>query len=273
MGFRSTSLVRQDKASSDPHSRSTEHKSSSNRLAVEQTTGSNNLHGLAGEGALFALHQLGNGRDQHSGRDVTGVTTTLTTLGADNVDIKVKAFLNVLGVSDHIHVEHAVLVELLHDSTGRNTDSADEEPGAAFNDDINKLVEFSVGVIMAEKKRNRLVSGWQLCFETVRESNILGLSRVSANLRQKQVNTERRVLIVQKALEFGNLVLEHLRGVTNATNNTETTSVRDSGSQLGASSHVHSSEQNGVVDLQEIRDRRAELFWIMICVSYSLVGL
>jgi hypothetical protein len=81
-------------------------------------------------------------------------------------------------------------------------------------------------------------------------------------LREEQVNTERCVLIVQKALEFGNLFLEHFWGVTNTTNDTETTSVRDSGSQLGAGSHVHTSEENWVVDLQEIRDRSAKLLWI-----------
>jgi hypothetical protein len=78
-------------------------------------------------------------------------------------------------------------------------------------------------------------------------------------LRKEQVHTEWRVLIVQKALEFGNLVLEHFWGVTNATDDTEATSVRDSGSQLGASSHVHTGEKNGVVDLQEIRNRSTKL--------------
>jgi hypothetical protein len=99
-----------------------------------------------------SLHELGNGWDKHSGGDITSVTTTLTTLGGDNVDTKVKALLDVLGVSDHVHVEHAVLVKLLHDGARRNTDSADKQSGAAFNDDINELIELSVGVIMAEKE-------------------------------------------------------------------------------------------------------------------------
>ena len=157
VSFRGTSLVTQDEASSNPHGGSAEHESSSNRLAVEQTTGSNNLHGLASERALVALDQLGNSRDQDGGGDIASVATTLTTLSADDIGTKVKALLDVLGVSDHVHIEHAVLVQLLHDGAGRNTDSADKQSGAAFNDNINERIELSVGVIMAEKE-NQLVS-------------------------------------------------------------------------------------------------------------------
>jgi hypothetical protein len=153
VSLRGTSLVTEDEASSNPHGGSTEHESSSNRLAVEETTGSNNLHGLAGERALVALDQLGNGRDQDCGWDITSVATTLTTLGADNIGTKVEALLDVLGVSDHVHVEDAVLVKLLHDGARRNTDSADKQSGATFNNDINERIELSVGVIMAVKKK------------------------------------------------------------------------------------------------------------------------
>jgi hypothetical protein len=152
VSFRGTSLVTQNEACSNPHGGCTEHKSSSNRLAAEETTGSNNLHGLASEWALMALDQLGNGRDQDGGWDITSMTTTLTTLGADNIGTKVEALLDVLGVSDHVHVEDTVLVKLLHDGARRNTDSADKQSGATFNNNINERIELSVRVIMAVKK-------------------------------------------------------------------------------------------------------------------------
>lgn len=98
----------------------------------------------------MSLHELGNGWDEHGGGDITGVTTTLTTLGADNVDAEFEALLDVLGVSDHVHVENAGLVELLDDVLGWNTDGTDEEFGSALDDDINKLVELSFGVVVAE---------------------------------------------------------------------------------------------------------------------------
>lgn len=270
VNFRGTSLVAENETGSNPHGGSAEHESSSNRLAVEQTTGGNDLHGLAGERALVALDQFGNGRDEHCGGDITSVATTLTTLGADDIDIKVKALLDVLGVSDHVHVQHAVLVKLLHDGARRDTDSADKQSGAAFNDDINKRIELSVGVIMAEE--NQSVSrNWGVFLKKRKEKrrSILGLSCISTNLRKKQVDTEWCVLIVQKALEFGNLVLEHFRGVTDAADNTETTGVRDSGSQLGASGHVHTGEEDGVVDLQEIRNRSTKL----LCITGLVLAL
>jgi hypothetical protein len=97
-----------------------------------------------------SLHELGNGWDEHGGGDITGVTTTLTTLGADNVGAEVEALLDVLWVSDHIHVENAGLVELLDNMLGRDTDGTDEEFSSALDDDINKLVELSFGVVVAE---------------------------------------------------------------------------------------------------------------------------
>lgn len=97
----------------------------------------------------MSLHELGNGWDEHSGGNITGVTTALTTLSADNVDAKFEALLDVFGVSDHVHVENASLVELLNNVLGGHTDSTDEEFGATLDDDINELVELSLGVVMA----------------------------------------------------------------------------------------------------------------------------
>ena len=52
----------------------------------------------------------------------------------------------------YVHHGDARLVELLDDVLGWNTDSTDEEFGSALNDDINKFVELSLGVVMARPK-------------------------------------------------------------------------------------------------------------------------
>jgi hypothetical protein len=54
------------------------------------------------------------------------------------------------------------------------------------------------------------------------------------------------------------LLPEHLWGVSDTTNDTETTGVCDSGSQLGAGGHIHTSQEDWVVDLEKIGDGSAE---------------
>jgi len=80
----------------------------------------------------------------------------------------------------------------------------------------------------------------------------LGLPSTAANLGKQKVNTKRCVLVMQEALKFVNLLAEHLGGVANTTNDTETTGVSDCCGQLGPSSHVHACQQDGVVDLEQI---------------------
>jgi hypothetical protein len=147
-----TGLVRQDEASTDPDSRSTQHESSSNRVTVEQTTSRDNLHGLAGQRALLALDQLGNGGDEDGGRDITSVATTFTTLSTDNIDANIQALGNVLGVTDHVHAEDTGTVELLDNGLGGNTDSRDEQASLLGDDDIDELAELALGVVVAVKK-------------------------------------------------------------------------------------------------------------------------
>lgn len=78
---------------------------------------------------------------------------------------------------------------------------------------------------------------------------------------------------MQVALEFGDLLAEHLGGVANATDNTQTTSVGDSGGQLGSRSHVHACQQDGVVDLKQISDRGTDLFCLVVIVSIDVVAM
>ena len=158
MGLRGTSLIRQNEASTDPDGGSAEHESSGNRVTVEKTAGSNDLDGLAGQRALLALDQLGNRGNKNGGWDITSVTTTLTTLGADNIDTNIEALLNVLGVTDHVHGEDTGAVELLDDGLGRNTDGRDEKAGALRDDDIDKLSELTLGVVVAMRNKGQTVS-------------------------------------------------------------------------------------------------------------------
>jgi hypothetical protein len=255
-----TGLVRQDEASTDPDSRGAEHESSSNRVTVEQTTGSDDLHGLACQRALLALDQLGNSGDEDGGWDIASVTTTLTTLSTDDIDADVQALGDVLGVTDHVHAQDTGTVELLDNGLGRNTDGRDEQASLLGDDDIDELAELTLGVVVAvqthvvslistTKDRDRAIGGIFL----------LGLAGTAADLGKEEVDTEGGVLVGQIALELGDLFAKHVRGVANATDHTETTGVGDSGRQLGARCHVHASQQNGVVDLEKISDRGTDL--------------
>ena len=89
--------------------------------------------------------------------------------------------------------------------------------------------------------------------------DVLGLASATANLGKKQVNTERGVLVVEEALELGNLLAQHIRGVSDTANNTKTTSVRDGGSELGTSGDVHARKEDGMLDLEKISDGSSEL--------------
>jgi hypothetical protein len=87
---------------------------------------------------------------------------------------------------------------------------------------------------------------------------LLGSSRVAADLRQQQINAEGRVLVMQVALELRNLLAQHVRGVADAANDTETSGIGDGRGKLGACGNVHTSQEDGVVDLQEISRHRSE---------------
>lgn len=90
------------------------------------------------------------------------------------------------------------------------------------------------------------------------DENSLGLASAAADLGEQQINTERSLLVVQVALQLSDLLLQHLGGVSNTTDNTQTTGVGDSSSQLRAGRHVHACQQNGVVDLEQIGDGSAD---------------
>jgi hypothetical protein len=53
-------------------------------------------------------------------------------------------------VPDHVHVKDAALVEAVDSPFRWDTDCADEEFRAAFDDDLDELAEFAVRVVIAD---------------------------------------------------------------------------------------------------------------------------
>lgn len=149
-------LVGQDEAGADPDGAGAHHEGSGQQLAVVNTTSGDDLDGAAGQGRLVLVADLDDGGDQDGGGDITGVATALTALGADDVDADVDALLDVLDVADHVHVQDAMLVQLVDDGLGGDTDGGDEQLGAGLDDDVGKLVELALGVVIAKKKRKRV---------------------------------------------------------------------------------------------------------------------
>ena len=120
-------------------------------MAVEKTTGCDDLHLRASHWALLSLDHLCHGWDQDGGWNITSMSTTFTTLRTDEIDTDIEAFLYVLGVADHVHVEDAGAVELIYRGLGRDTDSGDEQLRSTVNDDLDELVKLSFGVVVANK--------------------------------------------------------------------------------------------------------------------------
>jgi hypothetical protein len=89
--------------------------------------------------------------------------------------------LRVFGVTNHVHVQDAMLVEPINNGLGGNTDGGDEELSAALDDDIDEFVELSLCVVVAMK---RGLSADVPCIRrppTPPES-LLGLARASTDL-------------------------------------------------------------------------------------------
>jgi hypothetical protein len=141
-----------NEAGTNPDGAGTECQGSRQTLTVVETTGSDDLDGLASQRALVALDELSDGRDEDGGGDITSVSTALATLCADHVDTELEALLDVLGVTDHVHVEDAGTVETLDNVLGWDTDGGDEEPGAGVDDDVDQLIELTLGVVVAMRR-------------------------------------------------------------------------------------------------------------------------
>ena len=95
----------------------------------------------------------------------------------------------------------------------------------------------------------------------VEGENALGFPCAAADLWDQQVNAEGGVLVVQEAFELGYLFPEHIWCVAHPSNDTQSTGIGDRCSELGASCYIHACEEDGMVDLEEVREGRAELFY------------
>ena len=73
-------------------------------MAVEEAAGRDDLDLVSRHGAFLALNHLRYGGDEDGCGHVAGVSAALAALSADHVDADVEAFLDVLGVADHVHV-------------------------------------------------------------------------------------------------------------------------------------------------------------------------
>lgn len=75
------------------------------------------------------------------------MTARLTTLGDDDIGTNLAGLVRVFWMTDHVGVENTGFVELLDDGFGGDTDGADEDFGATFDDNINKLVQLAFCVV------------------------------------------------------------------------------------------------------------------------------
>ena len=102
--------------------------------------------------------------------------------------------------------------------------------------------------------------------------------RTAADLRKQQVHTKGGILVIQVALEFGNLLAEHVWSIANllpvrllfavrpclltyTSDDAQSSGIGDGCGELRASCNVHASQEDWVLDLQEICDGSLNLLW------------
>ena len=90
---------------------------------------------------------------------------------------------------------------------------------------------------------------------------LLCLPGVTADLWDQEIYPKWSILVLQEALELGDLFSQHVWGVADAANDTQPASVGNCGGELGAGCYVHTGEHYWVVDFEEVSDRCAELLW------------
>lgn len=80
-------------------------------------------------------------------RRFPSVPTCLSTLRTDDVRSSRTRLVNVLGVSDHVHVQDPIGMQLVDDVSRRDADGGDEELRPASDDDVDQFVERAFGVV------------------------------------------------------------------------------------------------------------------------------
>lgn len=137
VGLGGAGFITQDEASAYPDRGRAEHQRRCQRLAVEETARSNDLYGSTGHGRLVAAAQLCDGRDEDGSRNIASVASALATLSADEVDAEIETFLDVFRVPNHVHVQHARLVQLFDNVLRRHADGTYKEFRAGLDDDVD----------------------------------------------------------------------------------------------------------------------------------------
>jgi hypothetical protein len=149
VGLGGTGLVSKNESCANPYGAGAEHQGSSNRLSIVDPTSGNDLHGLASHWAGPTLAELNNRRDQNGCRNITSVSTTLSSLGADDINAEIEALLDVFGVANHVHVQDTGLVESVDDMLWGDTNGRNEQLCSALNNNGNELVQLALGIIIA----------------------------------------------------------------------------------------------------------------------------
>lgn len=65
------------------------------------------------------------------------MASALATLSADEVDAEIETFLDVFRVPNHVHVQHARLVQLFDNVLRRHADGTYKEFRAGLDDDVD----------------------------------------------------------------------------------------------------------------------------------------
>ena len=144
---RSTCLFARNEPGADPDSLSAPRQIGRQTSAVIHSTSTNDQDGSTGERRFLSLDCVHDGRDQDRGRHVPGVSTSFTSLSADEIDACLEGLSDVLGVSNHlvrglvikngdsgnfvvstyVHDEDPRGVKFLDDPLRRDTDSRHKE--------------------------------------------------------------------------------------------------------------------------------------------------
>lgn len=180
----SAGLLGVDETGTNPHALGAEREGHGETAAIGDTTGSNNHDVLAGKRRLLALAKVNDLGDKDRGRDLAGVATALGALGADNVDTNGESLGDVLGGTDHVHDRDAGSVELVDSPLGRNTDGRDEEVALLLNHDVDELGQGAASVVL------------------------VGLTGVTADLGEQEVDTPREVGVLELGLDLLDLALK-----------------------------------------------------------------
>lgn len=94
-------------------------------------------------------------------------------------------------------------------------------------------------------------------------ASILSFPGTAAHLWYKKIDAKRRILVFQESFQLRYLLAQHVRRVTDASDDAETTGVGDCGCEFGTGGYVHAGEHDGVIDFEEVGDGGSELLWEM----------